>query len=108
MELTYVEKLRAQFAKVKLNADIPPDVTAMAELQRLLNNVTTFDRDLGRQSPFQGMSQAITKAIADIVDGRIQRVLDGLDCEQPDYSSALKGGYSGLDSGGHSGTGSKS
>jgi hypothetical protein len=86
MELTYVEKLKAQFTKVKQNGDIPPDVAAMAELQRLLNNVTVYERDMGHRSPFQGMSESITKAIAAIVDGRIQRVLDGLECERRDYS----------------------
>jgi hypothetical protein len=101
MEMTYVEKLKAQFAKVKLNTDMPPDVVAMAELQRLLGAVSIYTGSPGsREQIFQHSADSIVKAISNIVDGRIQRVLDGLDCDQPDNTGVYKGGFSGLESGG--------
>lgn len=79
---TYIEKLRAQFEKVTQKTDLPPDVVAMSDLLKLLNSVKYYAGQGCVTQPFEHFSAPIVDAISRIVDGRLKRILDGLECSE--------------------------
>lgn len=79
MSLTYIEKLRGQFNKVKEANDLPQDVIAMTELQQLLSKIYIYTGTGNNTHPLADHAAAITTTISKIVDGRIERILCGLE-----------------------------